>query len=137
MNTNNTASPNEFFGGRKTKNDIIFIIILLALSLSFGAGYYFLRGEGDCVEVLVDGKLTGEYPLSRELRLEIHGEGGVNTLVIEDGHARIEYADCPDGICSAHKPISRSGESIVCLPHKVAVTVKAKDTGSSDVDIAA
>ena len=59
---------------------------------------------------------------------------GLNRLVIEDGKARIELASCPDGICSAHSPVFRNGESIVCLPNKVVVTVVAeKDTDSPDV----
>ena len=58
--------------------------------------------------------------------------------MIRDGYASVEYADCPDGICAAHKPISRSGESIVCLPHKVVITVRsAENNGSGDIDVAA
>ena len=137
MKAINTTSPTELFGGRKIKADIIFIVILLIVCITLGAGYYLLRGEGDRVEVTVDGKLIGQYPLSRELSLVLDGVGGENLLIIEDGHARIEYADCPDGICAKHKPISRAGESIVCLPHRVAVTVIAPEKASDEVDIAA
>ena len=95
-----------------------------------GAGFYLLRPEGNSVEVRVDGELVAEYSLSRDRTVEIEGVGGNNRLVIRDGEAMIEYADCPDGICAAHSPISRSGESIVCLPHRVIVTVKANEAQS-------
>lgn len=132
INKNN--APTEKLGGSKTKNDIIFIIILLTLTVTLGAAFFFLRGEGEAVEVRVDGALLGVYPLSEELTLEIQGVGGKNTLVISNGEAEVSFADCPDGICSHHKPISRSGESIVCLPHKVVITVTAKsDTDSPDL----
>jgi hypothetical protein len=65
-----------------------------------------------------------------DLTLPIHtGEGGeqVNVLVIKDGEAYVQSASCPDGICAAHKPISRQGESIVCLPHRVVVTVQCTE----------
>ena len=43
-------------------------------------------------------------------------------------------ASCPDGICAAHKPISREGESIVCLPHRVVITVRTvEDEGGPDI----
>ena len=44
-------------------------------------------------------------------------------MVISDGKVRVDLADCPDGICVAHRPIFRDGESIVCLPNRVVVTV--------------
>ena len=117
-------APTVTRGGSKFKNDIIFIIILLSVVCAFGAGFFFLRPEGNTVEVRVDGTLVAEYPLSRDLTVDIEGVGGVNRLVIRDGKASVQYADCPDGICSAHSPIYRSGESIACLPHRVIVTVK-------------
>ena len=41
-------------------------------------------------------------------------------------------ADCPDLICVHHKPISRQGESIVCLPHKVIVEVTGEESAQED-----
>ena len=76
--------------------------------------------------VEVDGTVMGTYPLSVDREVEIvTGENGeeLNLLVIKDGKAIISTATCPDGICAAHKPISREGESIICLPHKVVITV--------------
>ena len=78
----------------------------------------------------IDGNTFGSYPLSENRTVEIRtGEGGeeLNLLVIKDGQAFVETASCPDGICSAHKPISREGESIVCLPHRVVITVRTTD----------
>ena len=44
-------------------------------------------------------------------------------MYIKDGKAYVETATCPDGICAGHSPIHREGESIVCLPHRVVITV--------------
>lgn len=126
-NTNKNTTPTELFGGSKFKNDIIFIIILLTVSVTLGAAFFFPRGEGEVVEVRIDGRVTAVYSLSEDITVELDGVGGKNTLVIRDGKAEISYADCPDGICANHKPISRSGESIVCLPHKVVITVCGED----------
>ena len=60
------------------------------------------------------------------------GEGQLNVLVIRDGEAFVESATCPDGICAAHRPVSHDGEQIVCLPHKVVITVQKTDNQVPD-----
>lgn len=121
---------------RKNRNDVIFIAVLLLIVALAGAAFFFLRGEGDSVTVSVDGKHYGTYPLRTDLTLSIRtGEEGdqENLLVIRDGKALVESATCPDGICAAHKPISREGESIVCLPHRVVITVHTTDGEEPDI----
>ena len=121
---------------RKNRNDVLFMAVLLLIVVLAGAAFFFLRGEGDSVTVSVDGKHYGTYPLHADLTLSIRtGEGGdqENLLVIRDGHAYVESATCPDGICAAHKPISREGESIVCLPHRVVITVHTTDGEEPDI----
>ena len=121
-----TTKPTAHGGGRKFRNDLIFIAAVLALVAIGAAALFFLRGEGSTVQVEVNGTVTGTYSLSVDREVEIlTGENGEerNLLVIKDGKATVTAATCPDGICTSHKPISREGESIVCLPHKVVVTV--------------
>ncbi len=121
----------------RRRNDFILIAVLL-LCAAAGAVYLFLfRGSGDTVRVTVDGEHFGTYSLSEPRTVEIPSEdGGLNRLIIRDGKAQMEYATCPDGICVAHPPIFRDGESIVCLPNRVAVTAitEGEDDGP---DIAA
>ena len=124
--TNQTTKPTACGGGRKFRNDLIFITAILVIVAIGAATLFFLRGEGSTVQVEVDGTVIGIYPLSVDREVEIiTGENGeeLNLLVIKDGKATVTTATCPDGICAAHRPISREGESIVCLPHKVVVTV--------------
>lgn len=124
--TNQTTKPTATGGGRKFRNDLIFITAILVIVAMVAAVLFFLRGEGSTVQVEVDGTVIGTYPLSVDREVEIiTGENGeeLNLLVIKDGKATVTTATCPDGICAAHRPISREGESIVCLPHKVVVTV--------------
>ena len=132
--TNQTSKPTARSGGRKLRNDLIFISALLLIVALAGIAVLFLRGEGDTVVVEIDGQVCGTYPLAVDRTVELRtGEAGeeLNLLVIKDGKAYVETATCPDGICAAHKPISREGESIVCLPHKVVVTVRLSDGGDA------
>ncbi len=135
MNQNKTM-PTADGGGRKFRNDVIFIAALLLIVALAGLAIYFLRGEGNTVTVTVDGKAFGTYSLAEDRTVEIRtGENGeeLNLLIIRKGEAFVETATCPDGICAAHKPISRDGESIVCLPHKVVVTVTQADGEGPDI----
>ncbi len=123
--------------GTHLRNDILFVALLLLLS-AIGMLYLFVfREGGNVVRVTVDGELYGTYSLSQNMTEDIrNGEGGYgyNRLVIHDGRARIESASCPDGICVDHRPIFRDGESIVCLPNRVVVTVIIlQDTDSPDI----
>ncbi len=132
--TNQTSKPTASSGGRKLRNDLIFIGVLLLTVSMIGLAFYLFRGEGNTVTVEIDGKVYGTYPLSEDRTVELRtGESGeeLNLLVIKDGKAYVETATCPDGICAAHKPISREGESIVCLPHKVVITVSTTDGGDA------
>lgn len=126
---NNTPTVKN--DGRIFKNDVIFIAALL-LSLSLiGLAFLLFRGEGDLITVTVDGELTGTYSLSQDRTVEIlTGEQNDqrNLLIIRDGEAYVSEASCPDGICAAHRPISRRGESIVCLPHRVVITVRTEQS---------
>ncbi|CCZ53222.1 putative uncharacterized protein [Clostridium sp. CAG:75] len=44
----------------------------------------------------------------------------------------MKKADCPDKICVHHKGIRSNGETIICLPHKVIVTIQSSKTGDLD-----
>lgn len=46
-----------------------------------------------------------------------------NLLAVSGTHVWMEAADCRDQICVHHIPIADGGESIICLPHKLAVEI--------------
>ncbi len=102
-------------------------LILIGAALLLAAACFFairaLRAPGAAVRVSVGGEIIGEYPLSENAEILIPAGDGSNLLVIRDGEARITEADCPRGLCMAHAPVSRKGEVIVCLPHRVTVEV--------------
>ena len=55
-----------------------------------------------------------------------------NRLVIRDGSAQMEWADCPDQICVHHRAIHAGGENIICLPNKVVVSVISPEESGLD-----
>ena len=109
---------------QKKINDIILITSVILTLIILGICFYYFRGDGDIILVTVDGKEYAKFSLNESLTHDIITTNGTNRLVIENGNAYLSYASCPDGICAAHKPICRSGETIVCLPNKVVITAK-------------
>ena len=115
------------------KNDFILILSVIFIALS---AFLFLHitkdeGSGDVV-VKVDGDIYGRYDITHDEIIDINNS---NTLVIEDRKVFMKEADCPDKLCIKQKSISRDGESIICLPNKVIVTI---ESGSkSDIDAVA
>lgn len=83
-----------------------------------------------------DGVVEERLPLSEDTRLLLKdASGNENLLVIEGGSVRLEDADCPDRLCVRQGAISRSGESIICLPHKLVITIEGRaETDSSAPD---
>ncbi len=121
---------------RLRRSDIFFVAAILLFCLLFAVYLFVFRPEGNTVSITVDGELYGVYPLAEDRAEDIYtGEDASrhNRLVIRDGEAYMESASCPDGICVGHRPISRSGESIVCLPNRVVVTVTAEQDDVPDI----
>lgn len=118
------------------KNDVIVIAIIVVIALAVFAGVNFF-GEQNTKDaravVTIDGAEYGSYSLSEDKKIKITSEhGSYNILVIEDGVASMEEASCPDKICVRHKPVDKTGETLVCLPNKVVVEIKNGE--EADID---
>ena len=114
---------------RHVRNDIILVSVLLLFAIAFGIYLFFFRATGDAVKVTVNGKPYATYSLSenREVNIYTRNNQQLNRLIVKGGKAFIETATCPDKICAEHRAIFRDGESIVCLPNRVVVTVIKSD----------
>ena len=115
---------------KKIRNDFILAAVILIIAVAGLLIMNFTKTQGDFVVVKIDGAEKYKYQLPENITVDIvTGEDGenVNTLVIKDGEASMTEADCPDGICVAHRPIKNTGESIVCLPHKIVVEIQSEE----------
>ncbi len=117
----------------KIKADVIAVgCVLLVAALLFFMNYY-KDSTGAEVMILLDGEVVGSYPLLEDDTVTITDEeGGFNLVLISNGEVRVCDADCPDKLCIKQKSISKGGESIICLPHKLVVQIMSKE--ESDLD---
>lgn len=117
------------------KQDFLLIGSMLGLAVLLLAGYLlFFQKPGSYAEITIDGTVYQTLPLNQNTTLQIpSGDGHSNQLEITDGFAKITDADCPDQLCVHQKKISHQGETLVCLPHKVVVTIRSQNKIEEDV----
>lgn len=112
------------------KNDLILAAAVILIACAVLAYQYFGRSGGEqYITITVDGELYGTFSLDKDRTVRIND---TNRLVIRDGKAEMEWADCPDQICVDHRPVNLNGESIICLPNKVVVSVVSPEEGGLD-----
>ena len=114
----------------KKADIVLFLLIVgLAVGLILGGG----KDTGDTVAIYWQGSLYGRYALDRDQRIEIRDPNGelLNLIVIEGGLVRMEEADCPGGDCLRQGSKRIVGQTIVCLPHQLLITIEGK--GDYDV----
>ena len=108
------------------KGDIILLIVLFVAILS-GVLFIFLKPKAVQCVVYVDGTERYRYPLNEDLVVMIPTEDDhYNILEIKDGKANVAQADCANQICVHTAPISKVGDSIICLPHKLSVILESE-----------
>ena len=113
------------------KRDKLLIVIFVCVALCAFLPHQIIGGDGaGKVTVKVNGELKGTYSLAEDQTIEING--GTNILQIKNGKADMTEADCPDQLCVNQRAISRQGESIICLPHKVVVEVESSESSELD-----
>ena len=109
----------------KKQDFILMLIVFLAAAVLF-AGYRFRnRGKGEEVVVYLGEEELVRFSLKEDTEYEITLKNGEsNRLMIKDGKADVTEASCPDQICVHQAAISQTGETIVCMPHKLVVTIE-------------
>ena len=109
------------------KADIILAIILIILGLFISYISVSDNREGTSVTVTIDGKPYASYPLAEDKVIEISEKNHINKITIKNGTVSMTFSDCTNQDCVLHSPIHRTGETIVCLPHKLVVEITGDD----------
>lgn len=114
------------------KNDFILIGILFIMCISSILIFQSCSSAGNCVVIKQDGAVYGSFSLSEDKVIRIPDTGNdYNVVTIKDSSVYVSDADCPDMICVDHKSIHKTGESIICLPHRLSITISVSGTQAS------
>ena len=114
--------------------DIVLAIGLIAAGFAMSFFLAFGQDDGAQVKVTTDGKLYGTYSLEEDQLVTVKQGSLTNEFEIKDGKARMRQANCRNHDCIYEGAISKTGEMIVCLPHKVVLEVTG---GEEEFDVVA
>ena len=107
-------------------SQVCFNLVENAIKYNYSGGKVF-------VMVYQDGNQIAEYPLAEDLVKAVsYEEEHYNLLLIENGKVSVSDADCPDQLCVKQRSISKNGESIICLPHRLVVQVESGEERELD-----
>lgn len=114
------------------KKEVVLLVVIFCFIAVFASVFYGKsRHAGDKVIVKIDNEICYEYDLNETQEVFIAvDEEATNTLLIKNGEADMIDANCPDHLCVNMKAISKDGESIVCLPHKLIVEIQSEENQS-------
>ncbi|WP_051207607.1 NusG domain II-containing protein [Butyrivibrio sp. AE3006] len=123
-------------GENQKKNTYILLLAVCIVAVCIFVANKALAKTGDYAEVSIDGETVYELPLSENTELLITGtDGGTNKLIINNGVCYVTEADCPDKLCIKQGKISHNGESIICLPHKLVITIRGTSNNTNPIDV--
>ncbi len=127
--------PNE--KTNKPANGKAGAIVVAVLVVLVVAGVVATYAIGELTDARVahiqdaDGK-TYDLPLGKDATLTVESSAGENTIVVEGGTVRVSEANCPNLDCVHQGEISNAGQQIVCLPHKLVVSITDGSNGSEN-----
>ncbi|MDO3411427.1 NusG domain II-containing protein [Saccharibacillus sp. CPCC 101409] len=124
------------------KGDLILIGIVVIVALAFIVPRWFSdnsseknHNENRIVYIEVDGKPYKELPLTEEEQLfTITTDKGFNQIKIHNNGVEMIDADCPDKLCLGFGFVTRPGQQIVCLPHRVSVFIGVDSGEENEID---
>lgn len=113
------------------KADIILLIVILAVGIPMSVLSLTAGTGGDKVKISADGQVYGIYPLDEDGEIEVTEDGHTNHITIKDGQVSMSYSTCRNQVCVNTGAISKTKDSIVCLPNRVVVEIISHGSGKS------
>ncbi|MCC8196486.1 MAG: NusG domain II-containing protein [Ruminococcus sp.] len=108
----------------RIKNDILLFTAVILIAFVSIIVENCRKSDGTTVFITLNGSTYAEADLSNSVEIDVDG---MLTVVIDGGSVWVEDSTCPDGLCERSGAISKSGESIVCLPCGVVVKITADE----------
>ncbi len=121
---------------RPTPWDAVVVLLVLALALGCGAAVWGGSTGRLMAVVSVDGGEVDRFPLDASAGTREYTANGYRlTAVVSPDGVQVVSASCPTQDCVRTGTISRSGQSIVCLPARFILRLEGgTEADASGVD---
>ncbi|MGB9615470.1 MAG: NusG domain II-containing protein [Fervidobacterium sp.] len=108
------------------KGDLLFlIIVLIGLFIFLLVRFGNFSAEARNVEVKVDGTTKLKVPLKQStsrIYSVVSSEGSLS-FIIDKERVYVLESTCKDKLCIKEGAISRVGESVICLPNRITISI--------------
>lgn len=106
------------------------LVTLLAGGFIFAASLYVWRndaGAAERVSIASGGKTVAILNIHRDQVVDVEGPLGLSRIEIRGGKVRFLSSPCANHLCLLRGWVQTTGDSVVCLPNRVSVTVVGGD----------
>jgi hypothetical protein len=101
---------------------IIFLLVVFAAFFAFEK-YALSNNKISSVIIRSDGEIIKNIPITNNGEYIIKSKEGELTCIIKDQKVEVVESTCPDKLCMKQGWISKQGESIICLPNRISITI--------------
>ena len=119
----------------RKKDFILIFVVSLIIAGAFGVNFFVYIKNVDGIGIYMDNKIYKTYDINDKEEIKIKSKEGYNIVKIHDKGVEIIEASCPDKVCIHQGFITKSSESIVCLPNKVHIKITTEDNHESEEDV--
>lgn len=112
------------------------IALMIAFTATAALGLWYLaelRVGGGYADIIRRGSVVQTLELSMDTVLTVTDDGLLNVIQISGGAAEMIGANCPDSHCIHQRPIMYTGQTIVCLPNRLVIQIRAAAEAEHDV----
>ena len=113
------------------KADIVLFATLMIIGISLSVLSFKSATPAKSVVVTVDGELYGTYDIEANQTIKVTENNHTNKITIKDGRVQMSYSDCKNQVCVKDGSISKTNQTIVCLPNKVMIEITG---GEEEID---
>jgi len=113
---------------KKGDKIIVFLLVLFVAFFIFER-YVFSKSKVQSIIIRSDGSIVKDIPLKDNGEYLIKSKEGELTFIIQSQEVKVIESTCPDKLCIKQGWISKQGESIICLPNRISITI----TGGNNV----
>jgi hypothetical protein len=111
--------------------DVLIFLLSFAAIVAVGIRVYGQPSQNP-VAMVTSPEGQWIFPLSTAQILTPSGLQGGCVVSFEDGSVRVIQSDCPEQICIRSGRVSRPGQWIACVPHRVFIEIQGRDEDPVD-----
>lgn len=111
------------FSLKPKKGDLAAVFFVFICVAAFFIPRLFVKSESAVAVVYVNGREVQRLDLKKDTVVTVT-ETYTAEICVEGGQVYVKESDCPNGDCVRTGKISKKGQSIVCLPNKLAVRIE-------------